>query len=43
MEFVAEWLRRQFVALVNAGSNPVKLPPSSQIIYLLNFKFIEEL
>ena len=26
MEFVAERLRRKFVALVNAGSNPVKLP-----------------
>ena len=26
MEFVAEWFRRKFVALVNAGSNPVKLP-----------------
>ena len=26
MEFVAEWFRRKFVALVYAGSNPVKLP-----------------
>ena len=26
MEFVAERFRRKFVALVNAGSNPVKLP-----------------
>ena len=26
MEFVAERLRRKFVALVYAGSNPVKLP-----------------
>ena len=26
LEFVAEWFRRKFVALVNAGSNPVKLP-----------------
>ena len=25
MEFVAEWFRRKFVALVYAGSNPVKL------------------
>ena len=26
MEFVAERFRRKVVALVNAGSNPVKLP-----------------
>ena len=26
MEFVAEWFRLKFVALVYAGSNPVKLP-----------------
>ena len=26
MEFVAEWFRRKFVALVYAGSNPAKLP-----------------
>ena len=26
MEFVTEWFRRKFVALVYAGSNPVKLP-----------------
>lgn len=26
MEFVAEWFRRKFVALVYAGSNPVRLP-----------------
>ena len=26
MEFVAEWLRRKFVALVDTGSNPARLP-----------------
>ena len=32
MEFVAEWFRRKFVALVYAGSNPVKLPSGRFIL-----------
>ena len=41
MVFVAERLRRKFVALVNAGSNPVKHPKKSfQKIWNCEKKYI---
>ena len=39
MEFVAERLRRKVVALVNAGSNPVKLPRWSVHLIGQDYRF----
>ena len=39
MEFVAEWFRRKFVALVYAGSNPVKLPSWSVHLNGQDYRF----
>ena len=39
MEFVAERFRRKVVALVNAGSNPVKLPRWSVHLIGQDYRF----